>query len=84
MTRAHAPRQVIGAQFTRLFQHTTDGVGGEVASRSIRLDVNKKLSVLAMPYLWDPVHSTAQLEAVVTKDPGRCFLSLVSLCLSRP
>lgn len=58
-------------QFTKFFQHTTDGVGGEVASREIRLAINKKLSVLAMPYLWDPGHSTAQLEDVVTKNPSQ-------------
>jgi hypothetical protein len=46
-------------------------VGGEVASRSIRLDINRKLAKLGMPYLWDPSHSTAQLEDVVTKDPGQ-------------
>ena len=62
---------MIGAQFTSLFQGMTDGHGGEVASKSIRLDINKKLSVLGMPYLWDPNHSTAQLEDLVTKDPGQ-------------
>lgn len=42
-----------------------------MASRSIRLDINRKLAKLGMPYLWDPSHSTAQLEDVVTKDPGQ-------------
>ena len=40
---------VVGSQLTTLFQYLTDGVGGERASKSIRLDLNKKLSVLGMP-----------------------------------
>jgi ABC-type multidrug transport system fused ATPase/permease subunit len=39
------------AQATRFFQGVTDGGGREVASKSIRLDTNKKLAQLAMPYL---------------------------------
>ena len=74
---------MLGAQFTRLFQGITDGVGGEGATKSIRLDVNKKLSVLAMPYLWDPSHSTAQLVDLVTKDPNEYRLfAMMPLLLS--
>ena len=43
---------MVGAQFTRLFQGMTDGVGGEVASKSIRLDISKKLSVLASKWAY--------------------------------
>ena len=60
---------MIGAQVTRLFQGITDGAGGESASKSIRLGISKKLNVLGMPYLWDPAHSTAQLEDTVSSDP---------------
>jgi ABC-type multidrug transport system ATPase subunit len=42
---------MVGAQLAKFFQGVTDGAGREVASKSIRLDTNKKLSVLAMPYL---------------------------------
>ncbi len=64
---------MVGAQVTRLLQGLTDGAGGEVASKSIRLGLSAKLSKLGMPYLWDPGHSTAQLEDVVTKDPKQLF-----------
>ena len=47
----------------------TEGFGGERASKSIRLDMQSKLSVLGMPYLWSPEHSTAQMADLVTKDP---------------
>ena len=60
---------MVGAQVARLVQGMTDGAGGESASKSIRLDINRKLSTLAMPYLWDPAHSTAQLVDLVAKDP---------------
>eukprot|EP01043_Picozoa_sp_COSAG02_P009580 COSAG02_NODE_327_length_24561_cov_92.867754_19_plen_797_part_00 len=42
---------MVGAQVAKFFQGVTDGAGREVASKSIRLDTNEKLSVLAMPYL---------------------------------
>jgi ABC-type multidrug transport system ATPase subunit len=74
---------MLGTQLTRLFQGLTDGVGGELASKSIRVDVNQKLKVLAMPYLWDPQHSTAQLTDLVTKDPNEYrIFSMLPLLLS--
>lgn len=42
---------MLGAQVTRLLQGVTDGIGGEGASKSIRLDINTKLRKLGMPYL---------------------------------
>lgn len=42
---------MLGAQVTRLLQGVTDGIGGEGASKSIRLDINAKLRKLGMPYL---------------------------------
>ncbi len=42
---------MLGAQVTRLLQGVTDGIGGEGASKSIRVDINVKLRKLAMPYL---------------------------------
>lgn len=62
----------------------TDGVGGEIASKSIRTDINKKLSVLGMPYLWDSKHSTAQLVDLVTKDPNEYRLfAMMPLILAK-
>lgn len=49
---------MVGAQLAKLFQGVTDGAGREVASKSIRLDTNEKLSVLAMPYLVRRRHSS--------------------------
>ena len=61
---------MVAAQAVRaLSDFSRDGMGGETASKSIRLAVQKKLSVLGMPYLWDPDHSTAQLSDTVMKDP---------------
>ena len=59
---------MLSAQLAKLAQGMTDGFGGESASKSIRADINKKLAVIGMPYLWDPDHSTAQLGDLVTKD----------------
>lgn len=74
---------MLGAQLTRFLQGMTDGVGGEGASKSIRLDINEKLRLLAMPYLWDPGHSTAQMVDLVTKDPNEYRLfAMMPLLLS--
>ena len=60
---------MVASQGTQLLKGVAEGFGGEVASRSIRLDLQAKLAVLGMPYLWSPENSTAQLSDLVTKDP---------------
>ena len=60
---------MLASQGTQLLKGVAEGFGGEVASRSIRLDLQAKLAVLGMPYLWAPENSTAQLSDLVTKDP---------------
>jgi ABC-type multidrug transport system fused ATPase/permease subunit len=60
---------MLASQGSKLLKGVTQGYGGEAASKSIRLDLQGKLSVLGMPYLWSPEHSTAQLADLVTKDP---------------
>ena len=60
---------MVGSQGSKLLKGVTEGFGGERASKSIRLDMQAKLSVLGMPYLWAPEHSTAQMADLVTKDP---------------
>ena len=65
----------VASQATTFTFKTAYGFGLEKASKTIRNDVNKKLRVLAMPYLWDPKNSTAQLSDLVTRNPEefQCF-----------
>ena len=69
---------MLASQGTQLARGVSEGFGGELASRSIRLDMQAKLAVLGMPYLWAPQHSTAQVADLVTKDPQQ-FQQFASL-----
>jgi ABC-type multidrug transport system fused ATPase/permease subunit len=59
----------LASQLVQLGSKMGYGFGSEAASKTIRKDINKKLSVLAMPYLWDPKNSTAALSDLVTRNP---------------
>jgi hypothetical protein len=87
----------LAGQLTTLGFKLCYGFGSQAASKKIRTDMNRKLSVLGMPYLWDPKNSTAQLSDLVTKDPSEfevfawmpliisaASLSLGAIVYSRP
>ena len=52
--------------------------GGEAASKTIRNDLQGKLAVLGMPYLWDPAHSTAQVRSNFTAHTQPPYIHFVA------
>jgi hypothetical protein len=77
LTNVHGAVLVaVGAQCTHLFQELTDGVGGVKAAKAIRLDLCKKLNVLAMPYATD-----RPLRPLTIPSPVCCLRLNIGMCV---